>query len=142
VGAEKTAVSAIHKDCGGASAVEFALVAPVLAALLLGGIEFGLVIYSQNAMQSVTRDVARKLAVNYYDAASAQTDIREHLPGWIKDSSKISISNTAPDDPLTNVITVDVAVPAHSAGILNIYTKMFGEWTITASVAMKQVDRV
>ncbi|HEX2258090.1 MAG TPA: TadE/TadG family type IV pilus assembly protein [Afifellaceae bacterium] len=132
----------IHKDCEGASAVEFALVAPVLAALLLGGIEFGLVIYAQNAMQSVTRDAARKLAVNYYDSTAAQTDIRDHLPGWIRDTSEVDISNSAPGDPLNNVITVDVAVPAHAAGIINLYTKLLGDWTITASVAMKQEDRV
>ncbi|HEX2257666.1 MAG TPA: TadE family protein [Afifellaceae bacterium] len=122
--------------------MEFALVAPVLAALLLGGIEFGLVIYAQNAMQSVTRDAARKLAVNYYDSTAAQTDIRDHLPGWIRDTSKVNISNSAPGDPLNNVITVDVAVPAHAAGIINLYTKLLGDWTITASVAMKQEDRV
>jgi Flp pilus assembly pilin Flp len=133
------AVRRIDKDCEGASAVEFALVAPVLAALLLGGIEFGLVIYSQNAMQSVTRDVARKLAVNYYDAPAAYEDVRGRLPGWIQGSK---ITNSAPGDPLNNVITVDVAVPADAAGILNLYTKLMGAWTISASVAMKQEDRM
>jgi Flp pilus assembly pilin Flp len=136
------AVRRIDKDCEGASAVEFALVAPVLAALLLGGIEFGLVIYSQNAMQSVTRDAARKLAVNYYDAQTAYEDIRGRLPGWIQNSSRVQITNSAPDDPLNNVITVDVEVPADAAGILNLYTKLMGAWTISASVAMKQEDRV
>lgn len=132
----------IAKDCEGASAVEFALVVPVLAALLLGGIEFGLVIYSQNAMQSVTRDVARKLAVNYYDQAAAKQELKDHLPGWIRSVADVDIDDSAPGDPVNNVITVDVMVPAREAGILNLYTKLFGDWTISTTVAMKQEDRV
>lgn len=132
----------IDRDCEGASAVEFALVFPVLAALILGGIEFGLVIYSQNAMQSITRDAARKLAVNFYDLNTARSEIRDQLPGWIKNKSRVLIRNSSPNDPQNNVITVDVNVPARDAGILNLYTKMMGDWTISASVAMKQEDRV
>lgn len=122
--------------------MEFALVFPVLAALILGGIEFGLVIYSQNAMQSITRDAARKLAVNFYDLNTARSEIRDQLPGWIKNKSRVLIRNSSPNDPQNNVITVDVNVPARDAGILNLYTKMMGDWTISASVAMKQEDRV
>jgi Flp pilus assembly protein TadG len=135
-------VRRIDRDSGGASAVEFALVFPVLAALVLGGIEFGLVIYSQNAIQSVSRDVARKLAVNFYDSNTARSEIRDHLPSWIKNKSQVLISNSAPNDPPNNVITVDVTVAAKDAGVLNLYTKMLGNWTISSSVAMKQEDRV
>jgi Flp pilus assembly protein TadG len=135
-------VRRFRRDCRGASAVEFALVAPVLAALLLGGVEFGLVIYSQNTMQHATRDVARKLSVNFIDQSQARHEIRNQLPRWIGNKSRILIQNTAPNDSQTNIITVDVTVRAADAGILNLYTKMFGNWTISASVSMKQEERV
>lgn len=135
-------MSRIAKHCEGASAVEFSLVLPVVAALVLGGIEFGLVTYSQNTMQSVTGDVARKLAVNDYDHAAAREGLRDHLPGWIRNNADVDIRDSAPGDPLNNVITVDVVAAAEIAGILSLYTRMLGDRTISASVAMKQEDRV
>jgi hypothetical protein len=56
--------------------------------------------------------------------------------------AQVAIDNSAPNDPATNVITVDVTVQAADAGVLNLYTKMMGSWTITSSVSMKQEDRV
>ena len=51
------------RDDGGASAVEFALVAPLLIGLLLGVIEYGSLAMVQMRMNDTARDTARRLAV-------------------------------------------------------------------------------
>ena len=51
------------RDDGGASAVEFALVSPLLIGLLLGVIEYGSLAMVQMRMNDTARDTARRLAV-------------------------------------------------------------------------------
>ncbi|HKH96080.1 MAG TPA: TadE family protein, partial [Beijerinckiaceae bacterium] len=46
----------------GATAVEFALVAPVLVALTMSIIEFGLIIFTYTTAGNASRDVARRIA--------------------------------------------------------------------------------
>jgi Flp pilus assembly protein TadG len=60
----------------GASAVEFALVAPILFALIIGGLFTGLVIYSAAGLHDAAEQAARCYSVNSIQcstAAQAQT---------------------------------------------------------------------
>ncbi len=52
------------RNDGGASAVEFALVSPLLIGLLLGVIEYGSLAMVQMRMNDTARDTARRLAVH------------------------------------------------------------------------------
>lgn len=54
----------------GAAAVEFAIVVPVLLALLLGIIEFGFMFQAQLAVTHAAREGARMASVGKYDAAA------------------------------------------------------------------------
>jgi Flp pilus assembly protein TadG len=54
----------------GASALEFAIVAPVLILLLAGMIEFGFVFQAQLALTHAAREGARMAAVGLYDSAT------------------------------------------------------------------------
>lgn len=54
----------------GASAVEFAIVVPLLLALILGMIEFGFMFQAQLAVTHAAREGARLAAVGQYSAAS------------------------------------------------------------------------
>lgn len=57
----------------GASAVEFAIVLPVIALLLFGIIDFGIVINNQNVVRSAAREGARLGAVSTFTGGPACT---------------------------------------------------------------------
>lgn len=130
------------RNTSGAAAVEFAIVLPVLVAVLMGTIEFGLILYSKNALQSVARDVARQLAVNTLGEDQVDLTVKNSLPKWIKSSAKAKVLHSNKTDVAKNVITVTVSVAASQAGIIGYYTRITGDWTLNGSAAMKQEDRV
>ena len=79
----------------GAAAVEFALVLPVLVALLLGIIEFGYAMYVQATIAGAAREGARALAINTSSTASAQSvAMQAALPAVTLNSSEISADSS------------------------------------------------
>lgn len=60
-----------HRDDAGATAVEFALVAVLLITIILGIVEFGLLMAHQNAVTSAAREGARDLAIHDDTAQAA-----------------------------------------------------------------------
>ena len=52
-------------DERGASAIEFAILAPALIAMLLGVMQVGLYMQAQNALSSVAGDLSRYISVEY-----------------------------------------------------------------------------
>lgn len=68
---------------GAGSAVEFALVAPLLLALLLGIFWFGAIFFTLNTMSQVGRDTARRMAIGELTTVSeAQAGATRLLPAW------------------------------------------------------------
>lgn len=59
----------LHRNCSGATAVEFALVLPVLLAVLAGVLEFGRALWLRHDMQFAVEEAARFALAN--DTASA-----------------------------------------------------------------------
>lgn len=57
-------------DDRGASALEFAIVVPILLTLLLGMIEFGFVFQAQLALTHAAREGARLASVNKFDSST------------------------------------------------------------------------
>ena len=53
----------------GATAVEFALVAPILFALIIGGVSTGLLMYSAAGLHEAVEQAARCYSVNRFNAA-------------------------------------------------------------------------
>ena len=51
--------SFLHKDQKGAAAIEFAIVLPVLAAILFGTIDFALALYNKQVLTNASRELAR-----------------------------------------------------------------------------------
>ncbi len=56
---------ALARDGGGASAVEFALLAPVFIALLIGAVAVGIYMQNIHAVRSLATDASRFAAVEY-----------------------------------------------------------------------------
>ncbi|TPE61825.1 pilus assembly protein [Sandaracinobacter neustonicus] len=121
----------------GAVAVEFALVLPVLMGLLFGTIEYGLTLFTYSSMQTAARDVTRQMAVNTVASGSAVTEIRNRLPGWMRTSATITVSQSAAGNAATNVYTTVVSVPMSKASPLAFYTKATSE-SLRTEVKMKQ----
>jgi Flp pilus assembly protein TadG len=127
----------LWRDRKGAAAAEFGLVAPLLVAMTLGMTEYSMVFFSYGAMQSAARDVARQVAVNTLPAGSAQTEVRERVPSWVRDSVTVSVTQTTPANPATNVYTMRVQAPIAAATPISFYTKAQSS-QLSTTVEMKQ----
>jgi hypothetical protein len=122
----------------GVAAVEAAFVFPILIALTIGAIEFSFVLFTNNAMQNAARDVSRQLAVNYIGLGEVEAAIAGRVPAWAAESAAVSVSQSAPEDPTVNLITVNVSLPAADATPLNLFVALLGDLTLSTSVTMKQ----
>lgn len=131
------AVAGVRFCRRGAAATELALILPLLTTMILAVFEYGAVIYSYSAMQFGANRVARTVAVNRMTNDQAQTAVRNYLPGWVRDDVSISVSQTAPADPETNLVQVQLSVAAAQATPLALLTRAV-PWQLTANVAMKQ----
>ena len=112
----------------GQAMVEFALVLPILMALLLGIIQFGIVFNNYITLTDATRAGARKAAVSRFlgdQGASAKTTVESSAQGLDQKKLAPTISVTAAPDWNTpgNEVTVTAKYP-YSINILG--------WTVKA----------
>ena len=121
----------------GSASTELVLIMPLFASMLFGTIEYGSVVYSYSAMQFGANRVARTVAVNRMSNAQAQTEVRNYLPGWVRNDVSVAVTQTAPGDPETNLVQVQLAVAAAQATPMALLTRAV-PWQLTANVAMKQ----
>ncbi len=127
-----------RRDEAGSNSVEFALLMPVLVTLAIGSIEFGLIIYTLNAAQSVARDVTRLLATNRITASQAQSTAIQQLPHWVQAGTSVAVTQTAPTDPSNNRFTTDVSFAARSATPTTLLAWAYGGLVLHARVSMQQ----
>ena len=99
------------KDEKGQAMVEFALVLPVLLLVLCGILEFSWVMYGKLSLENAAREGARAGSVgeNITEATtSAQNRIIAVIPGNLADGITQTISFSAPSDPSSGDITVNL----------------------------------
>jgi Flp pilus assembly pilin Flp len=105
------------RDERGVSAVEFAMVAPVLIALLLGIIQYGSIFLVQMRMNDTARDTARRLSVGDLRTPSeGEAFARAQLADWPAAFDVVAAMPTPPDRD----IAVTITVPMSDAAILNV----------------------
>lgn len=68
-----------RKDASAASAVEMAVLAPALIAMMFGTLQIGLYFQAQNALRGLVGDIGRKIAVEYQKDNHISTDQMETL---------------------------------------------------------------
>ena len=122
----------------GATAVEFALIAPVLIALTMSIIEFGLIIFTYTTAGSASRDVARRIATGRIAASAASTTLTPQLPAWVRSYATVAVAQTTPATPSTNIITVNVSFPALRATPTSCLSFAFGSLTLQTATTMQQ----
>jgi Flp pilus assembly protein TadG len=122
----------------GATAVEFALVAPVLVALTMSIIEFGLIIFTYTTAGNASRDVARRIATGRLAASAASTTLTPQLPAWVRSYATVAVAQTTPSTPSTNIITVNVSFPALRATPTSFLSFAYGSLTLQTATTMQQ----
>lgn len=91
-----TILARLRRCAKGASAVEFALVAPIFLMMVLGMMEIGRALWIKNTMQYAVEEAARYAIINT-DATTAQVTsyAAGKVPGtWNVDSSNFSTSTS------------------------------------------------
>ncbi|GJD93154.1 TadE/TadG family type IV pilus assembly protein [Methylobacterium iners] len=131
----------LHKrfthDKDGATAVEFALITPVLVVLAFAAIEFGLIFYCHTTAGHAAWDTTRQLATNRIKPGEVEAKAREQLPAWMRASATITQTSTSPD-PYANRYTVTVAFPATAASATGVVSWAYGNLTLTSKITMQQ----
>jgi len=115
---------------GGAAAAEFAIILPVLLAVVMGIVEFAWMYHVENEMAYVARGVTRDVSVGTYTTAQATAEVTDRL-------SHFGYPFTVNVNEVANDVTIEVSVPMASAALLNIMG-IFSAGSIDTSVTMRK----
>ena len=121
----------------GASAVEFALIAPVLISMIMGIIQFGSLFFLQNNMANVARETVRLLAVGTISTRTeAEYYVRDKLVHWGAEPT-LSVTEPDPNDPNDLDYVVRISIPMSDATIVDPFG-IFRNGSLEAEVTMRQ----
>lgn len=126
----------LPRDERGVTAIEFVFVAPILILILGGILQFGLVLYLQNHMNDVARDVSRRVAVAELSEAEGEAAAQDALMNWGM-TYTVDVAMPDPADPTDRDIDVTISVPMSEASLIDILG-LFQSGSLTASVTMRQ----
>jgi len=107
----------------GAAAVEFAILLPLLAGLVFGIIEFGLLLYNQQVITNASREGARAAIVGHCADRKTDTDISEIVTDYCTDQNKkrlITFNET--NDPPTTTIAPSPSACTPGSEISGVWT--------------------
>lgn len=120
------------RDRRGAAAAEFAIIAPVMALMLFGTVQYGVLWYSYTAMINSARNGARLVAFRLTSPTAVQASVRAMLPGWIASAATVTVQE---NDAGNARVTISVAgTTASLVGLAPVPA------TITASITMPRAD--
>ncbi|SFE96603.1 TadE/TadG family type IV pilus assembly protein [Alteribacillus iranensis] len=122
----------MRKREDGQSLVEFALVLPLILLLIVGIVDFGRVLYTQQQLELITQEAVRLGGFGESDT-TIRTYIREHFNAG--DSSALTITITPSRRDPGDYITVHVAYPADLLTLL-------GEYSIPYTIETSSTIRV
>ncbi len=118
------------KSTNGAVAIEFAILLPVLIAVLFGIIQYGLVLNTRQLMVYAAREAARSYAVGESTEAEA-----EALVVTLINNNNLNPVVELSDDGTD--VTIDVSVPMSEAAIVNALASTLMEGNIEVSITMR-----
>lgn len=122
-----------RSDRGGASAVEFALVAPVFVGLMMAICEFAFAFFTLISAQQAVWTEARQLALGRITTTVAHDAVVAALPRWAQTRATV----TADKDPAdTTRYIVTAAIPLTSAAPTNFFANLYGSRAMTASATL------
>lgn len=103
----------MKKKESGQSAVEFALVLPILLLLICGIIDCGWLFYNQLSVENACREGARTACVNatlsHTDLETKATDkVKGNIATNLKSTTQVDVSLTEPSNPTNGDVIVEV----------------------------------
>ena len=107
----------LWRDQRGASAVEFALIAPLLFTMLLGTIQYGSLFLVQNRMVDTARDTARRLAVGNL---ATESDAEDYAKAQLADMSRQFAAVAILPHPPDHDVSVTITVPKEDVAWVNL----------------------
>ena len=131
-------------DKTGASAVEFAIILPVLILILFGIIEFSILFYDKAVITNASREGARAGIVYRYPDPVTEAEIQQVVIDYcadylinFTDSPLLTIS--APSDGLStgDSLTVTVSYPYQFLILPNFVATLTGGINLTATTVMR-----
>ena len=129
-----------RKKRRGASAVEFAVVAPVFFLLIFGMIEFGRMVMVQQVLTNASREGARLAVLDGTTSAAVEDVIRDNLANASVSGTGLSVT-LDPSNPQTTqageAVTVTVSIPFDDVSWFPT-PKFLDATTLNASTVMRR----
>lgn len=124
----------IARDRRGVAATEFALVLPVLITLLIGTMQYGLLLFTYSSMLEAARNATRRLAVGAASESQARDAALLVLPAWIA-SGNWTITPEDSATTGTTAVQTTISVSSQFAAVLNLVPMPS---TLTVRVVMRK----
>jgi Flp pilus assembly protein TadG len=105
----------IRQDRQGGAAFEFALMVPMLTAVLLGIVQYGTLFYTYHAMTGAARTAVRAIAIGSQNAATAKATALTVLPKWVP-SADFNVAIT--DGVMGAEVSAEITVDSDKAAII------------------------
>jgi Flp pilus assembly protein TadG len=122
----------------GAVAVEFALVLPLFLVLVIGVVEFGLIMYSKTVITNASREGAR-LGITYTiprkTTGEIETRVRDYLtPAGLNDAT---VTVTGAGGSAGSLLDVNVSYTYHFLVLPQLVTSLTGDLTLVGETVMR-----
>lgn len=106
-------VKVMKRKENGQSAVEFALVLPILLLVVCGIIDFGWLLYNQISVENACREGARLACVNTTKDktdldTTTKNKVKENIAVNLKDSTSVDVNFSNPGKPIDGDVIVEV----------------------------------
>ena len=99
----------------GAIAVEAAMIFPIFITLLLGIIEASFALFAQHMLHGTSYATARNIAVSTIQIVEAEKHAKAQLPSWLREHLKVQVTQSSPQDPNENAVSVRLELPINKA---------------------------
>ena len=109
------------KNDRGVAAVEFALILPILVLVLSGIVQLGAIMFLQNHMTNVAREVARRVSIGQWTEVQSETEAQNTLLNWGISYTVDTTLVANAFDATKNDITVDISAPMSDAAIIDVF---------------------
>lgn len=104
----------------GAAAVEFAVILPVLIAITFGIVQFGFAFSVYNTMLNASREAARAMAVEEFDAAQGEALANDYLNVYPSMSFTVAATEPDPADPSDRDVEVTITASLADAMVVDV----------------------
>ena len=119
----------------GVSAVEFALVSPLVVTLIMGILEFGCIFYTMMSAEFATGDASRRLAAHNITSSQVSALVVAGLPQWAQAQASAAATQSGAS-PV--VWTITTTIPMATATPTNFLASVYGSSNLTVKSVMQQ----